>query len=190
MVAEIYSPCGAWVVTGSANGECFVWSAETGKEWHVLDGGHNPLLNCEFSSDKTLILTHSDVFIHTWDFRTGAPRMTVTLEGLIFLHEEGKEFVLPPTPTVARTKDSLRNLVCTFVANNLLLVARNDRKLKLLDPNNGNEVHMMGVRSHINTAHSSDAIFVHGDDGSGDRSNAFVILGDMNGNVYLLTLMF
>ena len=188
-----YSPDGKWVVTGSVNGQCFVWAAATGVERYAIDGGAtNPLLNCQFSSDMTAILTHSDLFIHTWDVRTGEQRMTVNLEGAVALHEEGKENLLSPkgAPKAPRTKDSLRNLVCVFVANNLILVARNDRKLQLLDPNTGLEVFQMGVRSHINTAHSADVPLSHGDAASSDRSNASVIIGDINGNVYLLKLVF
>ena len=207
-----YSPDGKWVVTGSVNGQCFVWAAATGVERYAIDGGaSNPLLNCQFSSDMTAILTHSDIFVHVWDVRTGEQRMNINLENKVTIHEAGVEGLTSPKNKAPRTKDSLRNLVCVFVANNFILVGRNDRKLQLLDPNTGKEVLMMGVRSHINTAHSADAIFPSGSfpsavapppqgDGSlghgsvglpsGDRSNASVIIGDVNGNVYLLNLVF
>lgn len=201
VVSGCFSPDGIWCLTGDVNGGAFLWNSATGAERCPMTVGNGPVINCQFSADGKVALTHCDQYIHLWDVRSGQPQLTIPLdrEPIRHLPLEGKAAPFNPVSPKNRTKDSLRNQLACFVCNGYILRARNDRKFSLLDPQTGLAVLEFTIRNHLTCAHSTEEIFTLAPDRSRsekyggmvvDYGKTIITVGDQNGNIYKLTLTF
>jgi WD40 repeat protein len=81
IVASVWSPDGASVLTASTDFTGRVWSAQKGKELHVLQGHTGYLVACDISADGKQLSTTSwiDRTTRVWNAKTG--KLQFVLEG-------------------------------------------------------------------------------------------------------------